>query len=245
MIDNDNLPQRLYYSLPDAAKKLGCEVNDIIHYAAIQALQLSVYIHFHHSSPDTWFHLNMPDDKVNDIDMFSMLRDDGWGIDFIEFKKASDYFIIDGYYAKAINGFFYIDGYNLIPLEFDDSAEVSLGGVSTLPDYSDGQCIDINFQLNNLNLDRNYLCIRARDLEMINKDVFMPAKDINKESNKTAAKKSQIIPSLIKCIPEMRDIDLDTTPVSKIISLLEAIAAKDGIEFPETHRQTWQRYLGR
>ena len=73
MIDNSNLPQRLYYSLPDAAKELGCEVRDLIHYAAIQALQLSIYIPFHHGSPDAWFHLNMPSSKVADIDMFSML----------------------------------------------------------------------------------------------------------------------------------------------------------------------------
>jgi hypothetical protein len=245
MIGNENLPQRLYYSLPDAAKELGCEIRDVIHYAAIQALQLSIYINFHHSTPDAWFHLNIPESEVDYIDMFSMLRGDGWDIDFVEFKKKSDVFFIDGYYAKAINGFFYIDGYNLIPLEFNESAEISLAGVSTLPNYSNGQCIDVNFQLSNLKLDRKFLCVRKTDLEFISKNVSMPSKDIKKESNKTSAKKSQIIPALIKCIPEMRGIDLDTTPVSKIISLIEAIAAKDGIDLPETHRQTWQKYLGR
>ncbi|MCK7086212.1 hypothetical protein [Enterobacter kobei] len=245
MIDNSNLPQRLYYSLPDAAKELGCEVRDLIHYAAIQALQLSIYIPFHHGSPDAWFHLNMPSSKVADIDMFSMLKGDGWSLDFVEYKKESDDFFIDGYYEKAISGFFYIDGYNLISLEFNESADVSLAGVSTLPDYRDGQCIDINFQVNNLKLNRDFLCIRKSDLEVINKNVSMPAKIIKEESNKTAAKKSQIIPALIKCIPEMRDIDLDTTPVSKIISLIEAVAARDGVELPELHRQTWQKYLGR
>lgn len=245
MISHDNLPQRLYYSLPDVAKELQCEVSDVIHYAAIGALQMSIYVPFHHCNKDEWFHLNMPADKIDDIDMFSMLRDDGWNIDFVEFKKLSGDFVVEGYYAKAINGFFYVDGYNLIPLEFNELAEVSLAGVSTLPDYSDGPCIDINFQLNNLKLDRKFLCVRKRDLEFITNNVSMPSKNIKKESNKTASKKSQIIPALIKCIPEMRDIDLDTTSVSKIISLIEAIAAKNGIELPETHRQTWQKYLGR
>ncbi|HCJ7731664.1 TPA: hypothetical protein NV459_004664 [Citrobacter freundii] len=241
----DNLPQRLYYPLPEAAKKSGCEVKDIIHYAAIQALQLSVYIEHHCADNSAWFHLNMPNSKVCDIDMFSMLRGDGWGIDFVELKKKSDAFLIDGYYAKSISGFFYVDGYNLIPLEFNESADVSLVAVSTLPDYIDGDCIDINFQMHNLKLDRNFLCIRNSDLDFINENVSMPSKDSGFESKKTSAKKSELIFYLLKMIPELSGVDLENEKITKITAMIEEVAAKKGIDLPSTHWQTWNKYLGR
>ncbi|HHZ3461553.1 TPA: hypothetical protein ACWCBK_004056, partial [Escherichia coli] len=55
----------------------------------------------------------------------------------------------------------------------------------------------------------------------------------------------EIIPALIKLIPEMQDVDLEETPVTKIAEMIEVIAAQRGVELPSTHRQTWQKYLGR
>ncbi|HBW6063335.1 TPA: hypothetical protein ACMEX2_003483 [Klebsiella pneumoniae] len=245
MIDKNNLPQRLYYTLPDAAKVLGCEVRDIIHYAAIHALQLSVYIKRHHCETDSWFHLNMPSSKVDDIDIFSMLRGDGWEIDFVEFKSKSEKFFADGYYAKAVSGFFYVDGYNLIPLEFNESDEISLVGVSTLPSFIDGQCIDVNFMMNHLKVNSNYLCVRKNDMDFINKNVSMPSKDLNSESRKTTAKKSELIFYLLKMIPELSCVDLEREKITKIASMIEEIAAKKGIDLPSTHWQTWSKYLER
>ncbi len=37
------LPKREYYTLQQAAKKSGCEVEDLLHYAAIGVLQLCVH----------------------------------------------------------------------------------------------------------------------------------------------------------------------------------------------------------
>lgn len=43
----------------------------------------------------------------------------------------------------------------------------------------------------------------------------------------------------------MQDVDLEETPVTKIAEMIEVIAAQRGVELPSTHRQTWQKYLGR
>jgi hypothetical protein len=44
--------------------------------------------------------------------------------------------------------------------------------------------------------------------------------------------------------PELSDIDLDKTPVAKLIMIIEAAAAK-GVELPPTDKNTWAKYLGR
>jgi hypothetical protein len=71
------------------------------------------------------------------------------------------------------------------------------------------------------------------------------SKDDKPEDPKTAAKKAEIIPVLIKLLPDFNDVDIDLMAVSKIQSLIESIAAKQGVELPDTHVQTWQKYLGR
>ena len=65
------------------------------------------------------------------------------------------------------------------------------------------------------------------------------------ESPKTLAKKAELIPALIKLIPEMDDIDIGTAPVAKVIAVLEAAAAMKGVFLPATDKNTWAKYLGR
>ena len=45
--------------------------------------------------------------------------------------------------------------------------------------------------------------------------------------------------------PELSDIDLDKTPVAKLIMIIEAAAASKGVELPPTDKNTWAKYLGR
>lgn len=45
--------------------------------------------------------------------------------------------------------------------------------------------------------------------------------------------------------PELSDIDLDITPVAKVIMIIEAAAASRGVELPPTDKNTWAKYLGR
>ena len=58
-------------------------------------------------------------------------------------------------------------------------------------------------------------------------------------------KLSEVIPALLKMIPEFDDVDLEGESISKIASILEAIAAAKGIELNLPDKNTWARYLGR
>lgn len=199
--DKSHLPSRLYYPLIEAARELGCEVKDIIHYAAIEALQLSIYVDFHYTDPAAWFHVGIPESKVNDIDEFSMLSGDGWSIDKVEFKNKSEGFYIDGYYAKAIQGFFYVDGHSLIRLEFDEKEVVYLHGVHTENEFYSDEVIYINFGMDNL-LEVNFsnLCVMASSMSLIRQDVVnLPTPEIKKEfSSPNGNKQAKMIKALIE-----------------------------------------------
>ncbi|HGE8350846.1 TPA: hypothetical protein ACGD69_002202 [Serratia marcescens] len=65
------------------------------------------------------------------------------------------------------------------------------------------------------------------------------------ESAKTASKKGEIIHALLGLIPEFDNVELESMPVAKIKEIIEVLAAEKGVVFPETHAQTWARYLGR
>lgn len=82
----------------------------------------------------------------------------------------------------------------------------------------------------------------AEQLEDIKQEPSFPSMD---ESGKTVAKKGELIKCLLRLIDDMSDVDFDNTPVSKIVNIIEATAARKGVDLPETHRQTWQKYLGR
>lgn len=43
--------------------------------------------------------------------------------------------------------------------------------------------------------------------------------------------------------PELSDIDLDTTPVAKVIMIMRLPHL--GVELPPTDKNTWAKYLGR
>ncbi|MCJ1811771.1 hypothetical protein GOY79_06265, partial [Klebsiella quasipneumoniae subsp. similipneumoniae] len=65
------------------------------------------------------------------------------------------------------------------------------------------------------------------------------------EHPRTANRKGEVIPALLKMIPEFDDVDLEGESISKIASILEAIAAAKGIELNLPDKNTWARYLGR
>lgn len=240
------LPERLYYPLPEAAEKLNCTVRDILHYGAIGAIKISAYVKAYDN--ENWFHLNMPSKKSEEIDDMGMLSGEWWNIDFINFNHANEYFTVDGYYARAVTGFFYIDSSSLTDAEFRDDGEISLVRVSTGPESYVDDCIDINFVYGNaVKTSVSKLCIRAKDIDDIKPSGHIPdyAKSIESESSKTIAKKERIIKGLLSLIPEMSGEDIDELPVKKIKELVESIAAVRGVEFPNTDLGTWSKYLER
>lgn len=245
-----NLPERLYYPLPEAVKKIGgnCTVKDIIHFGAIGAINISVYVEYHYAEENTYFHLNMPSEKIAEIDDFNSLSGNGWSIGHIEFKKIKEGFMIDGYYAKTINGFFYVNSESLISAEFSNDELIALSNVSTGPEQFEDDCIDIDFLItNNLSVDLNKLCIRAGDLANIKTSGRMPEvfNNADFESRKTIAKKENLIKALLTLVPEFSDVDIEGLAVSKIKTIAEVAAANRGIDFPKTDLGTWSKYLER
>ncbi|QUG53859.1 hypothetical protein KDU74_09400 [Enterobacter cloacae] len=62
------LPKREYYTLQQAAKKSGCEVEDLLHYAAIGVLQLCVhYEESKKSDSACYFYASLSDDLLDEL----------------------------------------------------------------------------------------------------------------------------------------------------------------------------------
>lgn len=162
-----SLPERSYYPLPEAAKKLGCSMRDVIHYGATGVLDLYVFIN-HLSAPENaWFHLNVPSDKASKIDCFNCLSGDGWIIHDVFYKKELDGFLLDGFYAKSISGFFSINEYVIQPLEFSESVNLETIFLSSHPETENYLPVDINFIGFSLSLSRDFLCVHSDSIRKI------------------------------------------------------------------------------
>ncbi|ADM96481.1 hypothetical protein Dda3937_01589 [Dickeya dadantii 3937] len=235
-------PERLYYPLHEAAEKLECSIKDIIHYGAIGALCISVYM-FNNKGDNQSdiFYLDALKFKVDD-DLPSHFLGDKYLIADIHFNH-SPY----GWCASFLKGFFYINAVSLTLAEFEiNSGSIKIDKLSTAKNALDS--IDIYFMndegLYELPISR--LCVMAEEIDNINQAVKINA-FINqeKESDKTVAKKEVLIKSLLRLIPDFYDVDIEAMPVKKIKELLEVTAAQKGIDFPKTDLGTWSKYLER
>ncbi len=169
------------------------------------------------------------------------IMDEHWRISFSHHIKTEKGFGI-GYDVEKVKGFFYIGPIDCIGLEFtheDDCFTVS--GISTEPDITAEEAIVVIFK-KELRISKKFLCVMSEQLEDIKQTPSFPSMD---ESGKTIAKKGELIKCLLSLIDDMADVDLDNAPVAKIINIIEAAAARKGVNLPDTHRQTWQKYLGR
>ncbi|HBS6427852.1 hypothetical protein WCD93_25905 [Klebsiella michiganensis] len=233
------LPERMYYPLPEAAEKLGCTIKDIYHFAYIGVIDVSVFIP---SYKNDKLLIMLPSELINEIDndFGGVLGTDKWSLFDIELRQENE---MTGYYAKSISGFFYVWRDSFALAEFTSGIDViKTPSLTTKPEAEGGE-VEIASMQGGIELDSRYLCIMASDLEKIKDVGSLPIKKI--ETPKTIAKKGEIISALIKMNPELSDIDLDITPVAKVIMIIEAAAASRGVELPPTDKNTWAKYLGR
>ncbi len=185
------LPKRAYYPLSEAATLMGCGVRDVIHFGAIDALDFYVFINKFDAPGESWFHLNIPNNQVDNIDFFGCLSGDGWMLYDVAFKKKSDGFYLDGYYAKSISGLFNVNGFYLQPLEFSDSCNLETTVLSSHPEDEDYLPVDVNLIGFNLSIGRDYLCVLGKDI-----DKFMNIEEKN-VSQTVASNQSQMIKALL------------------------------------------------
>lgn len=233
------LPERIYYPLPEAAKKLGCTVKDLYHFAYIGVINISAYVPSYKN--DDLF-VMIPTHLIGEIDndFGGVLGTEKWVVFDLEIRKTDT---VTGYFAKSISGFFYVWRDCFAMAEFADGIDfIRTPSLTTRPEAEGGE-VDIASLQGPIELDARYLCIMTSDLESIKEFGTLPVKKL--DTPKTLAKKGEIITSLIKINPELYDIDLENAPVAKIISIIEAAAASKGVALPPTDKNTWAKYLGR
>ncbi|CAI1775728.1 hypothetical protein [Serratia liquefaciens] len=239
------LPERLYYPLDEAAKVLECPISNIFHYGAIGALDISLYVSLAVNANGFQIDfepLEVDADQVNN-GSFREVVSGSWSVSHIEYKYFKDNDLHEeGFVAKTFNGFFYVCRSSIIDLEFNrKDGVIKPHSLNTHKESEQERGIHISL-FGGLGFDLDYLCVRKKDLDNLKCVGNMPMAD---DTAKTISKKAEIIPAILKMVPEIADMDLERTPVSKIVYLIETVAVSKGIELPPTHRQTWQKYLGR
>ncbi|EML9727365.1 hypothetical protein RFI58_004637 [Klebsiella aerogenes] len=244
---------RIYYPLSKAAEKLNCTVDDILHFGATNRIEICAYINGVDEREDNctfnvFYNDEDEENILNDVNMSNAILTDMYEIALFNYNDALSVegdFRFEGLYANHLRGFFAIPSEFLVDVELsqlDEFINIKPRDLFTPKNYGKHLMLS-NFD--DLIVPENRLVVFDSELSVFNASATPKYPGSDNETPKTAAKKSQIIPALIKLIPDMRDVDLEEVPVSKIISLIETIAAKEGIDLPETHRQTWQKYLGR
>ncbi|MDP8607190.1 hypothetical protein [Serratia marcescens] len=243
-----SLPERMYYPILEAAEKLGCSQSDILHYASVGVFNLSVYVDLKCDVNSRLVYINLPRDRFDDIDDFQCIDGDKWSIGDIDFivSNGNDN-VISGYYSGRLFGFFYVHSTEVLRAEFSQNDDVQLSFLTTNPSNYDGQDIEISLLRDGGEVFKKAnLCLMLNEFNKISSGVSGDyPKSVHPETDKTIAKKAELIPALLKMVPELSNVDFESTPVKKIIELIEAVAASKGVCLPETHRQTWQKYLGR
>ncbi|EJQ0288171.1 hypothetical protein NZI46_003243 [Escherichia coli] len=247
------LPKRLYYPLPEAAEKLGCAIKDLYHYAYIGALNISVYIPKIDAKKFN-FSLCHFINGCNEEELIKYPFNDEsavFGSNFTVGLTGDTEFLdsaiigpvgnsIKCYYVSSLSGFYYTPADVFADVEFSMRQYIKCSHLTNK--YGDDNLMYV-FCKGGYEFDVNYLCVMASDLDNIKNTGNFPK--ITEDSPKASSKRNEVIYSLIKLIPEMGDVDLDTESLPKIADLIDSIAASRGIEFPKTHWQTWQKYLGR
>ncbi|MDE8029579.1 hypothetical protein PZE20_23280 [Escherichia coli] len=246
---------RVYHTLPLAAKKMGCTVEDILHFGATNRLEICAYIDDIEQRKDYCTFNVFFDNEQSEQDIANLLT--GYNSISTEMYEISCFnynnesrdddgdLRFQGLYANYMKGFFAIPSEFLVEVELSSVCEI----INLSPRYlyspkGYGNYIRLD-NIEGLSIPENRLVIFDCEISDFNYERKPKYAGGERESPKTAAKRNEVIYSLIKLIPEMSDVDLDTESLPKIADLIDSIAASRGIEFPKTHWQTWQKYLGR
>lgn len=234
------LPERLYYPIPEAAEFLGCSIRDVYHFCATGMLKLSVYLDgisendVGFMSVDLGGYNHIPDIYGKPFDVVNEFS----GIYGVYYKENQLHLLT----ASRLHGFFSVSPATGVYLEFDNTDDIAIGRVESHGVQNESE-VSILF-LDYINVPRCFLCILAKDIvNIVQKNLVII--DDAKEHPRTANRKGEIIPALLRMIPEFSDVDVDTEKACKLGDILEATAASKGIELQMPDKNTWSKYLGR
>jgi len=202
-----NLPERLYYPLPEAVKKIGqdCTVKDIIHFGATGALNISIYIKNWMETEESQFVVVYDsfsvDAEQESFGDFKSINGDGWGISGIYKKNLPESDIFqNATFVKWFGGFFYISPSDLVDFEFNhDSEMITIHFLETHTSENVGGSVQLN-NLKGIEIPARYICIMEGDINSINKSGEMPQlseqNTVKRKPNHN--KQSQFIKALIE-----------------------------------------------
>lgn len=247
-----NLPNRLYYPLELAAKELGCTSADLIHFGATSNIEICIQIS---TEMAQWFECSQNDCEIIKFNSANKRID---RVILGKYVRSEFNISEDNVYVYELFGLLAVDPADL--MSFDISPEVP---INLVPLHFPSQNFDKESGIEGYG-DLIFRDIENLTLSSASDRLFMTQSEVERikngneelagarlpqlklsESDKTLAKKAQLIPALLKMIPELNDVDLDKMPVSKIVNIIESLASKKAVDLPETHIQTWAKYLGR
>ncbi|WP_337049356.1 hypothetical protein [Serratia fonticola] len=247
-----SLPNRLYYSLAETAEKLKCRVSDILHLGATGRIEVCAYINDIKSKPNNlsvnvWFESQELDEEITAC---NSIQCDLFTVAYFTYNDKllitdGDLFI-KGYYADSLSGFFAVPSESLISLELDKNSAVTVSPRELYSPKSSG--IDIHFgNIDDLSISVDYFVVLASEIEVYDEHATATHPKYNEkgESDKTVAKKENIIKGLLSLIPELATYEIDEIPVKRLKEMIESVAAKRGVDFPSTDLGTWSKYLER
>lgn len=245
--------KRAYYTLPMVADKLQCSVVDVLHLGATNRLEICAYINDVQESEDYCsfnVFFDKEDDYIEEVNQNNSIITDLYEIALFNYNELTS---VDenqkvkfkSWYANHLRGFFAIPSEFLIDIELsnlDEYVKINARELYTPKMY--GKTINIS-NIEGLYISESRLVVLDGELSGFNFTAKAKYPGSDKDTPKTIAKKSQLIPVLLKLIPEVSDLDLDSVAVSKVINIVETLASQKGIDLPATDKNTWARYLGR
>lgn len=228
------LPERVYYPIDKAAAFLGCDVIDIVHYAATGRAEVCVFM----------------DDSFSDFDVYLPTSKENEQAKVIKQESRYSSFIWNMADSKIkLYGLFSLYGMVLRHLDFIGSVNSQFLYLDT-PQCDGSEIVRISLNNVDINIEACDLYVTQTAINKLKDGVWdKEGKAVTSidagEAPKTTAKKAELIPALIKLIPDFDDVNLDKIAVSKVTDLLGGIAARKGVELPLMDKNTWARYLGR
>ncbi|MEB6378846.1 hypothetical protein MXM41_07850 [Leclercia adecarboxylata] len=238
------LPERQYYTLEDAAQKLGCTQNDLLHFAQIKRLYLSAYIeHFDNSSGEL---------EIDSVHLFesSVLVSDIYNISSVELINNPNVDTekeVDGFYKysfETLSGVFFISPLNLIDMEFDETISDVLTVFIAPRTPSESEFIYIaNTVEQAIKVKRKNLCVHADDLyNFTTNPASLPdiVKNITTPPRATIHQFNMMY-SLLR-ISGLTDDEIYKISPSELNVRLAKIGAKAGVDVPQPDKATWSKW---
>ncbi|MCL6742798.1 hypothetical protein [Kosakonia sp. R1.Fl] len=232
MTQKTKLPERLYYPIALAAEKLGCTVDDLIHFGTTGQVEICCFMKMRvYGVSAAW----LTDGAVQIKGFYCTMQ----------ISEA----LARGERSAVAFGLFALPCRMLRNWDLNIDEDPDYRAKLKTPAHNfDEKEVEFTMAVQP-ERDDLPLYLTAHEIGKLtgkpfSSDVHVFAEELP-EHARTANRKGSVISTLLKLIPDFDGVDIDTAPVSKLINMVESLAANKGIEFDSPDKNTWSRYLGR